>query len=86
MKCCNHPFELERRAPPHLNPHAEIVNCIPQGCTKTVSCGFSRKRACGLAASGEAGVKHFFVEQDQTPGDPLDSLKKSIEYLRTVEV
>lgn len=39
-----------------------------------------------LAASSEAGVKHFFVEQDQTPGDPLDSLKKSIEYLRTVEV
>lgn len=37
-----------------------------------------------LAASEPAGVRHFFVEQDQTPGPPLDSLKKSIDYLRTV--
>lgn len=35
-----------------------------------------------LKAGTAAGVKHFFVEQDQTPGDPLDSLKQSIEYLK----
>jgi len=34
-----------------------------------------------LAASKAAGVAHGFVEQDQTPGDPLDSLKKSYTYL-----
>ncbi len=34
-----------------------------------------------LRASGPAGVKHFFVEQDQTPGNPIDSLRKSYEYL-----
>jgi sugar phosphate isomerase/epimerase len=28
-----------------------------------------------------AGVKHYFVEQDQTPGDPLESLKQSWDYL-----
>ena len=39
-----------------------------------------------LAACGEAGVEHFFVEQDQTPGDPLASLKQSIDYLRGLEV
>lgn len=39
-----------------------------------------------LRASKSAGVQHFFVEQDRTPGDPLDSLKQSYEYLRSVEV
>lgn len=34
-----------------------------------------------LRAAAQAGVKHYFVEQDQTPGDPLDSLRKSYEYL-----
>jgi sugar phosphate isomerase/epimerase len=38
-----------------------------------------------LRASAKAGVKHFFVEQDQTPGDPLASLKGSIEYLKTLD-
>ncbi|WP_321473091.1 sugar phosphate isomerase/epimerase [uncultured Paludibaculum sp.] len=35
-----------------------------------------------LKAAAEVGVKHYFVEQDQTPGDPLDSLKQSYEYIR----
>jgi sugar phosphate isomerase/epimerase len=34
-----------------------------------------------LAAAPSAGVQHYFVEQDQTPGDPLESLKKSYQYL-----
>ena len=34
-----------------------------------------------LKAAPAAGVKHYFVEQDQTPGDPLDSLKKSFDYV-----
>lgn len=37
--------------------------------------------AAVLKASQSAGVKHFFVEQDQTPGAPLDSLMKSYDYL-----
>jgi sugar phosphate isomerase/epimerase len=39
-----------------------------------------------LAAAKTAGVAHAFVEQDHTPGDPLDSLKKSIGYLKTLKV
>lgn len=35
-----------------------------------------------LAAAKKAGVRHFFVEQDQTPGDPLASIRQSYEYLR----
>jgi sugar phosphate isomerase/epimerase len=33
-------------------------------------------------AAKSAGVKHYFVEQDQTPGDPVDSLRQSIAYLK----
>jgi sugar phosphate isomerase/epimerase len=35
-----------------------------------------------LTAADAAGVKHYFVEQDQTPGDPVISLRKSFEYLK----
>jgi sugar phosphate isomerase/epimerase len=35
-----------------------------------------------LKAADDAGVKYYFVEQDQTPGDPIISLKKSFEYLK----
>lgn len=35
-----------------------------------------------LAASAAAGVKHYFVEQDQTTGDPLASLKESFQYVQ----
>jgi sugar phosphate isomerase/epimerase len=34
-----------------------------------------------LKASASVGVAHYFVEQDQTPGDPLESLRRSYEYL-----
>ncbi|MGC8758921.1 MAG: sugar phosphate isomerase/epimerase family protein [Bryobacteraceae bacterium] len=37
-----------------------------------------------LKACEEAGVKHYIVEQDWWPGDPLDSLKQSIRYLRSL--
>jgi sugar phosphate isomerase/epimerase len=29
-----------------------------------------------------AGMKYFFVEQDITPGDPFDSITKSITYIK----
>ncbi len=34
-----------------------------------------------LKAANSAGVKHYFVEQDQTSGDPVDSLRQSYKYL-----
>ncbi len=39
-----------------------------------------------LKIAPSVGVKHYFVEQDQTPGDPIESLKKSYDYLRSVKV
>ncbi|HEX4748471.1 MAG TPA: TIM barrel protein [Bryobacteraceae bacterium] len=35
-----------------------------------------------LSAANDAGVRYYFVEQDQTAGDPIISLKKSFEYLK----
>jgi sugar phosphate isomerase/epimerase len=37
-----------------------------------------------LRAGAESGVEHYFVEQDQCPGDPIDSLRASYEYLKVV--
>jgi sugar phosphate isomerase/epimerase len=37
-----------------------------------------------LRAAKQAGVKHYFVEQDETPGDPIDSLRKSFQYLESL--
>jgi len=34
-----------------------------------------------LPQAKKAGIKHFFVEQDECPGSPLDSIKISYDYL-----
>lgn len=39
-----------------------------------------------LRTAEASGVKHYIVEQDQTPGDPVDSLEKSYRYLRSVKI
>jgi sugar phosphate isomerase/epimerase len=33
----------------------------------------------------KAGVKYYFIEQDETPGSPFDSLKISVDYLKQLE-
>jgi len=38
-----------------------------------------------LRAADKAEVKHYFVEQDQTPGDPIDSLRASYGYLSKLD-
>jgi sugar phosphate isomerase/epimerase len=38
-----------------------------------------------FASANKAGVRHYFVEQDQTPGSPFDSIKVSYEYLRGLQ-
>jgi sugar phosphate isomerase/epimerase len=38
-----------------------------------------------LKAARKSGVQHFFVEQDQTPGDPLASLRESYQYLERLD-
>lgn len=38
-----------------------------------------------LHTATETGVKHYFVEQDATPGDPLASAKMSASYLKSLD-
>ena len=38
-----------------------------------------------FAAAQKAGVKHYFVEQDETPASPFSSIKLSIDYLKLLE-
>jgi sugar phosphate isomerase/epimerase len=38
-----------------------------------------------FAHAWQAGVRHYFVEQDETPGSPFDSLKISMDYLKRLE-
>ena len=37
-----------------------------------------------LRTAADSGVQHYFVEQDESPADPLESLGKSYRYLRSV--
>jgi sugar phosphate isomerase/epimerase len=38
-----------------------------------------------FAHSGKAGVRHYFVENDEPAGSPFESLRVSFEYLRRLE-
>jgi sugar phosphate isomerase/epimerase len=39
-----------------------------------------------LRAAAAAGVQHYFVEQDLTPGDPVESLRQSYDYLHQLKL
>ena len=38
-----------------------------------------------FAQSQKAGVRHYFVENDEPSGSPFDSLRTSFDYLRQLE-
>ncbi len=38
-----------------------------------------------FARSKLAGIRHYFVEQDETPGPAIDSARESYQYLRSLE-
>jgi sugar phosphate isomerase/epimerase len=61
----------------------QFAENVPNGAFQEVGSGSINFPAILRAAPG-AGVKHYIVEQDQTPGDPLESLRKSFNYLKTV--
>jgi sugar phosphate isomerase/epimerase len=37
-----------------------------------------------FAAAKQSGMKHFYVEQESYPGQPIDSVGASIKYLKTI--
>jgi sugar phosphate isomerase/epimerase len=84
------PVETIRRYPGRIalvhlkdkDPQAarSLVESVPRQSFVEVGSG-ALDFAAILAASRAAGVEHYFVEQDFTPGDPVESLKKSYTYL-----
>lgn len=56
---------------------------VPKDTFKEVGKGTIDFPAVLRAATNE-GVQHFFVEQDQTPDNPLDSLRISYQYLHNL--
>ncbi|MBV9502353.1 MAG: TIM barrel protein [Acidobacteriaceae bacterium] len=54
---------------------------VPKDAFKEVGSG-SLDFPAILKAADAAGVENYFVEQDQTPGDPIASLGKSYNYLK----
>jgi hypothetical protein len=41
--------------------------------------------ASGGIVARKASVRHYFVEQDETPASPFSSIKLSIDYLKRLE-
>ena len=60
-----------------------LTEMIPRTTFVEVGSGALDFPAILKAASG-AGVEHYFVEQDSTPGDPIESLRKSYQYLKSL--
>ena len=58
----------------------QYTEAVPKAAFKEVGAGELDIPAV-LRAAEAAGVKHYFVEQDQTPGDPVASLRQSYQYL-----
>ena len=90
----NDPSDLLKKYPKravlmHIKDKADGVakrfgENVPHSAFKEVGAGtMDLKRI--LHTATETGVKHFFVEQDMTPGDPLASLKISASYLKSFD-
>lgn len=58
---------------------------VPKDTFKEVGSGVVDIKAI-LSEAPRAGVKHYIVEQDQTPGDPVESLAMSYRFLRGVNL
>jgi sugar phosphate isomerase/epimerase len=71
--------KLKNRLPMmHLKDYSFTMENKPMFCE--VGSGTLDFKAI-VAAAEESGCKWFIVEQDTTPGDPVDSLAKSYRYL-----
>jgi sugar phosphate isomerase/epimerase len=90
----NDPSDLLKKYPNrvalmHLKDKADDVakrfdENVPRTAFKEVGTGkMDLKRI--LHTATQTGVKHYFVEQDSTPGDPVASLKVSASHLKSFD-
>jgi len=68
---------LKDKAP---NTPVRYNESVPAATFKEVGNGVINWPAV-LKATAAAGAQHYFVEQDQTPGDPIASLRQSFEFI-----
>ncbi|GAA4325647.1 sugar phosphate isomerase/epimerase [Flaviaesturariibacter amylovorans] len=61
--------------------HVKDMDATPQQHFTEVGNGVIDFRRI-FRARETAGMQHFFVEQDSTPGDPFDSIRESYRYVR----
>ena len=64
--------------------HVKDMDATPKRYFKEVGRGVIDFKEI-FASADKAGVKHYFVEQDETPGSPFTSIKTSIDYLKQLE-
>jgi sugar phosphate isomerase/epimerase len=62
---------------------AQFSESIGQGALTEPGSGVLNFSAI-LKAAPAAGVRYYFVDRDQASGDPLESLRRSFEYLKTI--
>ena len=76
------PVEYFKRSPGRFHLlHVKDMDTGPARGFTEVGRGRIDFKAIFARARG-AGVRHYFVEQDETPGSPFESLKVSLDYLR----
>jgi sugar phosphate isomerase/epimerase len=68
----------------HPDAKQTLVETVPRDTFVEVGSGALNFPAI-LKASRAAGVEHYFVEQDFTPGDPITSLRKSFASLAAMK-
>ncbi|HEV3471174.1 MAG TPA: sugar phosphate isomerase/epimerase [Pyrinomonadaceae bacterium] len=61
--------------------HVKDMDATPRRSFTEVGRGVIDFKAV-FAAAARAGVRHYFVEQDETPGSPFESARVSLDYLR----
>jgi sugar phosphate isomerase/epimerase len=79
------PVEYFRRYPGRFHLlHVKDMDATPRRFFADVGRGTIDFKSI-FARSREAGVRHYFVENDEPAGSPFESLRVSIEYLRQLE-
>ena len=63
--------------------HVKDMDATPQRLFADVGTGIIDFRRI-FARAQQAGIKHYFYEQDETPGDPFESARVSYRYLRAL--
>jgi sugar phosphate isomerase/epimerase len=76
-------LHLQDKARGADKPAAQFSENIGQGAFTEPGSGVLNFSAI-LKAAPAAGVNYYFVERDQISGDPIESLRRSLEYLKTV--